>query len=140
MPRPVVMLRVGTACIRHTGPLGNKFTVLGLWGEVIPRRESAAVGPQDDDADRFIMLRLFHRVVYFTAQRVTQRIELLRPVERDERQAVVSLVFDVVVFHRILQMSQVILEWRNTRLARGFCLPGGAQNRRHFPADTTRRG
>ena len=48
------------------------------------------------------MLRLFHRVVYFTAQRVTQRIQLLRPVQGDRRDLFADLIDDVLFSHRIV--------------------------------------
>ena len=102
MARPVVVLRVGGAGVRHPGAVTDVVTgFVGIRGEVVAGGEGSASTFQDDDADGRIGFGLTHAVIDLAAQGVAQGVELLRAVEGDVGKAVVGLVDDVVVGHGV---------------------------------------
>src|SRR6185312_2929290 len=92
--------------------VGRVFGRSAVWGEIVARAERSPRRFEDDDTDAPVGLSFLHRVEQLAAQLVREGIELLGPVQRDDREPLVLLIDDVVVRHRLLLLA---LWWRLAR-------------------------
>jgi len=74
-------------------------------GQVVAGAEGAAFSPDNDHVRAGIRLEFVQRVVEFVHQLLRQRVQLLRPVQRDARHAVVGaepVDVDIVVVSHLV--------------------------------------